>query len=155
MLHATLQAPQMAVSQDNFGALRADAFAQECQRVRFKAADLCREGHLAEADLLTSEALQQYPNSEDVLIIRALICEVRHDWASAAATLERLVRLQGTAAPAESWCHWVRVLRCDGQLDAALATAIKALQHHPGHPLLASELAQLEAMGVVAERKAA
>ena len=127
----------------------------ECQNIRFAAADLCRQGRLAEAELLTREALQHHPDSEDVLVIRALISEVRHDWASAAAALERLLQLQGTAAPAESWCHWVRVLRCDGQLDAALATAIKALQHHPAHPLLASELAQLEAMGVVAERRAA
>ena len=127
----------------------------ECQNIRFAAADLCRQGRLTEADLLTFEAMQQHPDSEDVLVIRALISEVRHDWASAAAALERLLQLQGTAAPAESWCQWVRVMRCDGQLDAALATAIKALQHHPAHPLLASELAQLEAMGVVADRKAA
>ena len=127
----------------------------ECQNIRFAAADLCRQGRLAEAELLTREALQHHPDSEDVLVIRALISEVRHDWASAAAALERLLQLQGTAAPAESWCHWVRVLRCDGQLDAAFETAIKALQHHPAHPLLASELAQLEAMGVVAERRAA
>ena len=122
----------------------------ECQNIRFAAADLCRQGRLAEAELLTREALQKHPYSEDVLVIRALISEVRYDWPSAAAALERLIQIQGEAARVESWFHWIRVLRCDGQLSAALATVIKALQHHPAHPLLASELAQLEAMGVVA-----
>lgn len=128
---------------------------QEVQRIRFAAADLCRQGRLAEADLLTYEALQQYPDSEDVLVMRALICEVRHDWPGAATVLGHLLHVQGKAAPAETWCHWVRVLRCDGQLGAAHQAVLQALQQHPGHPALASELAQLEALRVSGERRAA
>ena len=132
------------------------SFSQKAQRIRFAAADLCRQGRLAEADLLTYEALQQYPDSEDILVMSALICEVRHDWSAAASVLERLLQVQGTLAPAASWSQYVRVLRCNGQFDAARQAALQALQHHPAHPALASELAQLEAMEVAAgERRAA
>jgi hypothetical protein len=118
---------------------RASTTTTEDQRIRMAAADLFRQGRLAEADLLTYEALQQYPDSEDVLVMRALICEVRHDWAMAASVLERLVRLQGQGAPAETWCHWVRVLRCQGHLERALAVATEALSHHPLHTVLTTE----------------
>lgn len=127
----------------------------EGQRIRFAAADLVRQGRLADADLLTRAALQHYPDSEDVLIIRALVCEVRQDWKAAVTVLTHLVELQGAQTPAETWCHWVRVLRCDGQLTSGLKAVLKALKLHPSHPALASELAQLEALGVHADRKAA
>lgn len=127
----------------------------EGQRIRFAAADLYRQGRLAEADLLTRAALQHYPDSEDVLVIRALICEVQHDWSNAASALEHLLSLQGQNAPAASWYHWVRVLRCDGQLTSGLKAVLRALQLYPAHPALASELAQLEALGVHDDRKAA
>lgn len=138
-----------------FAATRGQTMHTEGQRIRFAAADLFRQGRVAEADLLTHEAMQQYPDSEDVLVMRALICEVRQDWHAAAKALERLLALQGQHAPAESWCHWVRVLRCDGQIHQAFTTALEALQHHPAHPAIASELAQLEAMGISASRRAA
>ena len=127
----------------------------EGQRIRFAAADLFRQGRVAEADLLTHEAMQQYPDNEDVLVIRALICEVRQDWHNASQALERLLALQGKHAPAESWTHWLRVLRCDGKLQRAFDTAVQALQHHPAHPAIASELAQLETLGVSTQPKAA
>lgn len=127
----------------------------EGQQIRFAAADLCRQGRFGEADHLTRAALQHYPDSEDVLAIRALICEVRHDWGAAAVVLERLLNLQGQHAPVESCCQQVRVLRCDGQLNAAMQAALRGLQLHPAHPALASELAQLEAMGVGIQAKAA
>ena len=125
------------------------------QRIRFAAADLFRQGRVAEADLLIHDAMQHYPNSEDVLVMRALICETRQDWHAAAQALERLLALQGQHAPAESWCHWVRVLRCDGQLHKAFSIALEALQYHPAQPAIASELAQLEAMGVSGSLRAA
>lgn len=138
-----------------FAATSSHAADTEGQRIRFAAADLFQQGRLAEADLLTCEALRQYPDSEDVLVIRALICEVQQDWANAASALQRLLALQGPQAPVQTWCHRVRVLRCDGQLTTALQTVLQALQQHPGHPALANELAQLEALGVRAERQAA
>lgn len=119
----------------------------EGRKLRFEAADLFRQGRLEEAHALTLQAMHQYPDSEDVLVIRALICEVRQEWYEAATVLERLVSLQGDHAPVQSWCHWLRVLRCDGQTDMALKVALQGMKQHPGHPILASELAQLEALG--------
>ena len=131
---------------------RADITDNEGRRVRLAAAELFGQGRLAEADLLTHAALLHYPDSEDVLVIRALICEVQQDWAGAAIALERLVKIQGQDAPVQSWCHWVRVLRCNGELDKARTKVLLGLQSHPAHPLLASELAQLEAMAGQAQQ---
>lgn len=154
MLHAT----QTIASQHNFGVFantRNCGVNTDAQRIRFAAADLFRQGRLAEADLLMHEAMQQYPDREDVLVMRALICEVRQDWHAAAEALEKLLTLQGPSAPVESWSHWVRVLRCDGQLHQAFGTVLQALQHHPGHPALTSELLELQALGVDNQAKAA
>jgi len=111
--------------------------------IRQAAAELFRQGRVAEAEQLTREALVQYPNSEDILVIRALICEVQHDWTTAAAVLERLVRLQGKSAPVDSWLHWLRVLRCDGRTQDAADVATEALLHFPDQPGLAAELQEL------------
>ena len=138
-----------------FASTNGHAIESESQRIRFAAADLFRQGRVAEADLLTHEAMQQYPDSEDVLVMRALICEVRQDWNAAAQALEQLLKIQGRNAPVESWCHCLRVLRCDGQLHQAFDIALQAKQHHPAHPAIASELAQLEAMGVNTSRQTA
>jgi tetratricopeptide (TPR) repeat protein len=127
----------------------------EGRRIRFAAADLYKNGQLCEAEMLTRAALQHYPDNEDVLIIRALICEVTHDWSAAASALALLVKLQGPNAPVEAWSHWVRVLRCDGQYNAALEAVLQGLQLHPAHPKLASELAQLEALAASPQPKAA
>ncbi len=133
----------------------ADVVNTEPQRIRFAAADLFRQGHVTEAEILTHSAMQHYPDSEDVLIIRALICEAQQNWPQAAVALERLVALQGHEAPVQSWCHWVRVLHCNGDLAKARDQVLRALSLHPAHPLLASELAQLETLNIQTERKAA
>lgn len=116
----------------------------EPERIRFIASDLVREGKLAEANLLTHEALQKYPQSEDVLVMRALILQVMQDWSTARQVLEKLLALQGPHAPAETWCHWVRVLRCEGMAQQAFEAATTALSQYPDHPVLAAELAQLQ-----------
>lgn len=128
---------------------------KEGRQIRIAAADLYRQGRLAEAEHLTRAALEHFPDSEDVLVIRALICEVRHDWAAAASALGHLLQVQAEHAPAETCCHLVRVLRCDGQLTAAMQTALHGLRLHPAHPALASELAQLEALITSDQAKAA
>lgn len=127
---------------------------KEGQHIRLLAAELFSQGRLAEADLLTFEAMQQNSDSEDVLVIRALICEVRHDWTGAATALERLIHMQGSCAPVETWCHWVRVLRADGLLEKARQEVLKGLQIHTAHPMLASELAQLEAIAAQTDAEA-
>jgi hypothetical protein len=132
-----------------------DVINTETRRIRHAAADLFRQGYVTEAELLTHSAMQHYPYSEDVLVIRALICEAQQNWPQAAAALERLVALQGHEAPVQSWSHWVRVLRCNGELGKARDQVLRALSLHPAHPLLASELAQLETLNTQTERKAA
>lgn len=116
----------------------------EPMRIRFAAADLVRQGKLAEANLLTHEAMQHYPDSEDVLVMRALILQVMQDWSSARRVLERLLALQGDRAPAETWCHWIRVLRCEGLAQQAIEAASTAMAYFPGHPAINAELAQLQ-----------
>jgi uncharacterized protein HemY len=69
----------------------------------------------------------------------ALISEARQDWAKASFYLERLVRLQGSGVTAETLNHWVRVLRCQGQIERAARLARNALKMHPGHEMLESE----------------
>jgi len=126
----------------------------EPARIRFAAADLVRQGKLAEANLLTHEAVQQYPDSEDVLVMRALILQAMQDWSSARQILERLLALQGEHAPAETWCHWVRVLRCEGLAQQAIEAATTALAHYPDHPVLAAELAQMQPKALLQQRAA-
>lgn len=118
-------------------------------------ADLVRQNRLNDADLLSQAVLARFPESEDILIIRALVSEVRQDWASASVALEKLLSVQGRLSQAVTWVQWVRVLRCDGQLQKAFNAAFQALEHHPGHPVIASELAELEMMGAGPQAKAA
>lgn len=154
-MHQLAQTLASTTAFQAYAAPRADITDNEGKRVRLAAAELFGQGRQAEADLLTHAALLHYPDSEDVLVIRALICEVQQDWDGAAIALERLAKIQGQCAPVQTWCHWVRVLRCNGELDKARTKVLLGLQSHPAHPLLASELAQLEAMGSQADRQAA
>ena len=103
----------------------------ECQNIRFAAADLCRQGRLTEADLLTFEALQQHPDSEDVLVIAALVSEVQQDWAYSRQLLEHLIQVQAGKTPPEVWHHYARVLRCLGEPALALRQLEQALRQHP------------------------
>lgn len=116
----------------------------EPQRIRLLAADLVRQDKLAEADQLTASALEAHPNSQDVLAIRALILQVMQDWSGAKQVLQRLLKVQGDAAPAETWCHWVRVLRCEGMAQQAMDAASDGLSRHPQHPTLRAELLALQ-----------
>lgn len=138
-----------------FATPRKSASDHEGLRIRHAAADLFRQGRLAEADSMTRSALLLHPHSEDVLVIRALICEVQHDWTQAAAALERLLALQGDDAPVASWCHWIRVLRCLGNLPKAYETVSRALQLHPANPQLTHELVPLQALSTCGAQLAA
>ena len=69
----------------------------------------------------------------------ALISEARQDWAKASLYLERLVRLQGSGVSAETLSHWVRVLRCLGEMGRAARLAGNALKMYPGDVMLESE----------------
>lgn len=103
---------------------------------------------LAEADLLSHEALQRFPQSEDILVIRALVTQVRQDWPAASAALEKLIGLQGHAAQAVTWGQWVRVLRCMGDDARALTVAAQGLSTHPQDAQLQQEFSGLKQVGV-------
>ncbi len=152
MLHA---APAF-LAKTSYSALLASA-TQELSpaKIRQSIADLVGQSRLTEADLLSHEALQRFPQSEDILVIRALVTQVRHDWHAASAALEKLINLQGHAAQAVTWGQWVRVLRCQGDDARALTAAAQGLASHPQDKLLLEEFNALQRVDVKPALKAA
>lgn len=108
-------------------------------QVRVLASSWVEQGHIEDAILLVSTALQDNPKSEDLLVISALLCEVKHDWIGASSALQALIELQVDKTPSETWCHYVRVLRCMNRPKQALEAAVLGLQQHQGHPVLMHE----------------
>jgi hypothetical protein len=141
MLHA---APAF-LAKTSYSALLASA-TQELSpaKIRQSIADLVGQNRLVDADLLSNEALQRFPQSEDILVIRALVTQVRLDWPAASAALEKLIHLQGHAAQAVTWGQWVRVLRCQGDDARAMIAAAQGLASHPQDKLLLEELHELQ-----------
>ena len=123
-----------------------DKSPSEFQSLRDAAVDWVAQDKVSQAHELVSRALRESPDSQELLALLALICEVQHDWPAAASCLEQLVRIQGEQATAEALSHWVRVLRCQGLLDQALGVAARSLTVYPDHRLLNSELQTLSSM---------
>jgi hypothetical protein len=117
-------------------------------KIRQSIADLVGQNRLNDADLLSHEALQRFPQSEDILVIRALVTQVRHDWPAASAALEKLITLQGHATQAVTWGQWVRVLRCQGDDARAMTAATQGLANHPQDPQLLAEFNALQQVGI-------
>ena len=117
-------------------------------KIRQSIADLVGQNRLTEADSLSHEALRRYPQSEDILVIRALVTQGRHDWPEASAVLEKLISLQGHTAPAMTWGQWVRVLRCMGDDARAMTAAAQGLATHPKDAQLQEEFASLQRISV-------
>jgi hypothetical protein len=117
-------------------------------KIRQSIADLVGQDRLGEADLLSHEALQRFPQSEDILVIRALVTQVRQDWPAASVALEKLITLQGHAAQAVTWGQWVRVLRCQGDDARAMTVTSQGLANHPQDPQLLAEFNALQHVGV-------
>lgn len=117
-------------------------------KIRQSIADLVGQNRLTEADSLSHEALRRFPQSEDILVIRALVTQVRQDWPQASAVLEKLISLQGHTAPAMTWGQWVRVLRCMGDDDRAMTVAAQGLATHPRDVQLQEEFASLQRISV-------
>jgi hypothetical protein len=140
-----LQAAPAFLAKTSYSALLASA-AQELSptKIRQSIAELVGQNRLTEADLLSHEALQRFPQSEDILVIRALVTQVRHDWAAASTALEKLINLQGLAAQAVTWGQWVRVLRCHGDDARALTAAAQGLASFPQDKLLLEEFNALQ-----------
>jgi hypothetical protein len=116
--------------------------------IRQTIADWVAQNKLNEADALSRKALQEFPDSEDILVMRALVSQVRLDWSAASSALEQLVALQGRATPAVTWSQWVRVLRCAGDDARAMTVAAQGLAAHPHHPGLQEEFNALQHLGI-------
>lgn len=100
-------------------------------KVREWVAELFEQNHLSMAIALAEAGLALYPDSEDVLVIAALVAEVQQDWAHSRELLEHLIKVQAGNTPSQVWHHLARVLRCEGQHARALSVAQKALRQHP------------------------
>ncbi len=152
MLHA---APAF-LAKTSYSALLASA-TQELSpaKIRQSIADLVGQNRMTEADVLSHEALQRFPQSEDILVIRALVTQVRHDWPSASVALEKLLTLQGQSSQAVTWGQWVRVLRCMGDDARAMTVAAQGLATHPQDKLLLEEFTALQRVVVKSELKVA
>jgi hypothetical protein len=124
-------------------------------KIRQSIADLVGQSRLTEADALSHEAMQRFPQSEDILVIRALVTQVRQDWPAASTALEKLIALQGHAAQAVTWSQWVRVLHCLGDDARAMTAAAQGLATHPKHPELQEEFSALQRMGIAPALKVA
>ena len=144
-----LQAAPAFLSKTTYSALLNSA-SQELSpaKIRQSIADLVGQNRLTEADSLSNEALRRFPQSEDILVIRALVTQVRQDWSEASAVLEKLINLQGHAAQALTWNQWVRVLRCMGDDARAMRAAAQGLATHPKDPKLQEEFASLQSISV-------
>ena len=144
-----LQAAPQFLSKTTYSALLASA-TQELSpaKIRQSIADLVGQNRLTEADSLSNEALQRFPQSEDILVIRALVTQVRQDWPEASMALEKLIGIQGHQAQAMTWGQWVRVLRCMGDDARAMTVAAQGLATYPNDPQLQEEFAALQRVGV-------
>lgn len=111
--------------------------------IRVNAARLVHQNRLDEADTLTLAGVVRFPYSEETLVVRALVAEVRQEWDLASLALHSLLSLQGAGSPPETWRHWIRVLRCQGEFDLARQATAEALERHPGHEGLMQEAEEL------------
>lgn len=111
--------------------------------LRVEVAKLVAQNRMHEAEHWLGEGLRRFPDSEDLLIMRALLSEVALDWPAADKALQQLLSVQGAAAPVASWLHWVRVLRCMQDRPRAAAAVGMALRHHPDAEAIRQEAADL------------
>ena len=130
--------------QPMFMAEDADRFS--ASEVRQAIAYWVAQDKLDVADALVAAGVAMYPNSEDILVMGALVAEVNQDWAQAQDCLEKLIAVQGAAVSAECWYHLVRVLRCRSAYFQAFikaGIAVKAFPEHEGLRQAHAELTQL------------
>ena len=111
--------------------------------IRVEVASLVAAQRMDDAERMLTDGLRRFPDSEDLLVMRALLSEVQLDWPAADITLQRLLSVQGHQAPVASWLHWVRVLRCMQQRDRAREALHMALKHHPQDASLRAEALEL------------
>lgn len=99
--------------------------------IRLQISEWVATGQMEDADTLSKCALAQRPDNEELLVARALVCEVMHKWPEASECIRHLLHIQGNKAPATVWQHYVRVLQCQGLKQQALTACRDALCWHP------------------------
>ena len=144
MLHASYKAPLPSARASLETPVSEDKASPK--DIRWAAAQLCADDRFDDAALLTLQGLTLYPRSEDLWAMLALLHEVAQEWQQAAECIENLLDIQGQHAPAETWGHWVRVLRCLGDNHSAFEAVQQGLQRHPLDSMLISEYDTLEAL---------
>jgi len=120
-------------------------------RIREAISVLFQQGRMELAIAVGEAAISVYPYSEDILVICALMAEVEQDWARAESLLIRLIEVQEGDAPAASWLHLLRVLRCQNKTADAVAVADFAGAKYDTDADLQAEIASLRAVTGTAE----
>ncbi len=114
--------------------------------IRQTLAELVTADQMALADALAAAGQSLYPESEDILSISALLCEIKRDWVGAEDLLIKLISVQNQVATPFTWQHLIRVQRCQLEDSKALMSAKQALQHHPDDAALNNEFLALKEM---------
>lgn len=113
------------------------------EQIRQTIACLVSNDQLALANALVDAGLSLHPHSQDILCIGALVAEVQQDWDRAKDLLQELMRVQKGESPPDTWLHWIRVLRCRGEIKSATQAAKQAVGVFPEHRQLQAEKQQL------------
>lgn len=114
--------------------------------IRQTMAELVAADQIALADALAAAGQSLYPESEDILAISALLCEIKKDWTGAEDLLLKLITVQHQVATPFTWCHLIRVQRCQLEDGKAFESAKQALGHHPQDAALNDEFLALKEM---------
>lgn len=123
--------------------------------IRVAIAELVKQNKMNLAVAAAESALALYPESQDILVISSLLAEVSQDWARAEHLLIQLLQVQGSEAPAESWLHLIRVLRCQNKTDDMSFVIDHVLNIYTSDPSVISEREALLALKVDAEQNKA
>jgi hypothetical protein len=113
------------------------------EQIRQNVAHLVSTEQLPLANALVDAGLSLYPDSEDILSIGALVAQVLQDWDRAKELLRSLMRVQKGFSPPQTWFHWVRVLRCRGEIKNATLAAKQASGLFPNDEQLQKEYLEL------------
>lgn len=114
--------------------------------IRIAISELVRENKMDLAVAAAESAMALYPDSQDILVIGSLLAEVRQEWSRAEQLLIQLLQLQGADAPAESWLHLIRVLRCQNKGDDMALVIDHVLTVYGSDPQVVEEREALMAL---------
>lgn len=93
--------------------------AHDIEDVRANITRLIGLKQIANARALAIRAAKEHPEQEVAWVMLALVCEVQQDWRSARSALEEAMALQQPVVTAGVCFHYVRVLRCLGEVALA------------------------------------